>query len=222
MRSAIPYILLFTLLAIETSCRNNHISTGSPKSGPSKKIEREIAVYKEGPSRGDTDYLFTEIRKEAFDLELEPIEDGFDSLQLRIWLGHSLAVKRNVVVLKNTNKQWTAQLITYSHGHSEKGKTFISNKDVKAVTPKSGWANFIQRLFDLQILVLPNGQDIQGYRSCGGTDGIDYVFESATRSKYRFYYYCNPDVNMNQFREVRNVVEFSNLLEKEFNFTYTK
>jgi hypothetical protein len=98
----------------------------------------------------------------------------------------------------------------------------ISNKGIEEVEPKSGWTNFIKAITDLQILTLPNGQDIKDYNSCGGTDGIDYFFEMATPEKYRFYYYCNPDQNMNQFWQVKNVVEFSNLLEKEFQFKYTR
>jgi hypothetical protein len=189
----------------------------------SKTFKQEIPTYKNGRSKGDTEYLFKALRQDALELGLDFIENGFDSLQLRIWLGHSMAIKRNVVILKQVNRQWFGQLVTYSYGHDDKnGQEFISRKDIEQVNPKCGWTDFIKALMNLQIPTLPNGQDINGYNSCGGNDGIDYFFEIATPEKYRFYYYCNPEENINQFWQVKNVVEFSHLLEKEFDFTFTK
>jgi hypothetical protein len=221
MQNLISIICLASLFFASCNGQDNNVSaqiTDKPK-----KIKKEIPTYKDGRSKGGTAYLFKVLRRDASELGLDFIENGFDSIQVRIWLGHSMAVKRNVIVLKQVNGQWFGQLVTYSYGHDDKnGKEFISNKEIKEANPKSGWTNLIKTLMDLQIPTLPNGQDINGYNSCGGEDGIDYFFEIASPKEYRFYYYCNPDENINQFWQVKNVVEFSNLLEKEFSFTYTK
>lgn len=217
------FSILSVVLLFFVSCKERDNSFNIQITDTSKTFKREIPVYTEGRSKGDTDYLFKVIKQDASALKLDFIENGFDFVQIRVWLGHSLAVKRNVVVLKQTSGKWLGQIITYSYGHDDiNGKEFISNKEVEDVDPKSGWANFIKVLMDLQILTLPNGQDLKDYNSCGGADGIDYFFEMATPKKYRFFYYCNPDENSNQFWQVKNVVEFSNLLEKEFRFKYTR
>ncbi|HRH51369.1 MAG TPA: hypothetical protein PLP23_21630 [Panacibacter sp.] len=218
------FISIFSLAFLFfASCNGQDNNVDAQITGKSKAFKKEIPIYKDGRSKGDTEYLFKAVRQEALELGLDFIENGFDSLQVRIWLGHSMAVKRNVVVLKQVNGQWFGQIITYSYEHNNKdGKQFISDKEIKEVSPKSGWTNFIKALMDLQMLTLPNGQNINGYNSCGGEDGIDYFFETASPEQYRFYYYCNPNENVNQFWQVKNVVEFSNLLEKEFDFTYTK
>jgi hypothetical protein len=221
MQNLILFFCVVSLFLVSCNGQDNNVI--AQISDKSKTFKSEIPTYKDGRSSGDTDYLFKLLRRDASELTLDFIENGFDSLQLRVWLGHSMAVKRNVVILKQVNRQWFGQLVTYSYGHDNKnGQEFISSKNVKQVNPKSGWPAFIKTLTTLQIPTLPNGQDISGYNSCGGMDGIDYFFEIATREKYRFYYYCNPNENINQFWQVKNVVEFSNLLEKEFDFTFTK
>jgi hypothetical protein len=218
-------ILFFSFILFSASCDRQNIQINDTSSNGNilATFNKEIKTYKDGRSKGDTDYLFKAVKQDASWLDLDLIENGFDSLQIRIWLGHSMAVKRNVVVLKKVNGQWLGQVITYSIRHDDSvNKQVLERKEVKQVNPKSGWTHFIEQLTELQILALPNGQDIKGYNSCGGMDGIDYFFEAASPKQYRFYYYCNPDENVNQFWQVKNVVNFSTLFEKEFDFTYTR
>ena len=215
-------ILIFILF---NSCNGGDANFSIPKdfTDTSVTFKKEIPTYKDGPRYGDTSFLFTAIRQDASQLGLDIIEDGFDSLQIRVWLGHSLAIKRNVVILKKVDKHWQGQLVTFSYEEDEKTrKTFISRKEIKKMSPKSGWKGFLKKISDLQILTLPHGPDIKGYNSCGAADGIDYFFEIASSNRYRFYYYCNPDENLSQFWQVKHILEFSNLLEQEFDFKYIK
>lgn len=182
----------------------------------------EIPMYKEGRRIGETFYLYKYIRQEALGLGLMPLEMGFDSFQIRIWLGHSLAKKRNVVILMYTGGQWSGLLVTYLEPNLEKDKSlFIERKEIKEIHPVSGWATFVKKMNDLKIPELPNPENLQGYKG-GGMDGIDYYFEISTKRKYRFFYYGNPDENREKFGEARHVLEFASFLESEFGFTYTK
>jgi hypothetical protein len=168
------------------------IGTFKTRAQTSSQFLKEIPIEREGRHKGQPDLMFQFLRKDASDLNFDSLEKGFDSLQVRIWLGHSLAVKRNLVILKVSN-----------------------------VAPISGWNNLVKNLLDLKILTLQNANDIEGYNGCG-MDGIVYYFETSTKKRYRFYYYCNPDDNLNKYWQAKSVLQFSYLLEKEFDFTYTK
>jgi hypothetical protein len=183
---------------------------------------KEIPLEKYGRNKGHLDFMYQYLREEALELNLDSLEFGFDSLQIRIWLGHSLAIKCNVVILKRSNDKWAGQLLTFVKSHDGKtGKEFIAKREIKDVNPKLGWDNLIKNLIDFNILTLPNADDLQGYNGCG-KDGIAYYFEISTKTFYRFYYYCNPNDNINKYWQANSVLKFSDLLEKEFDFTYTK
>ena len=201
---------IITLLKV---CLLLHLACASQQT-----FKKDIPLEKDG----HIDYFFKYISQDSKDLGLGFIENGYDSLQVRIWLGHSLAVNKNIIILKKNNGKWSGQLITYSYGHDEKnGKEFLNKKYIKEITPKSGWEYLTKKMMEFKILTLPNSNDILGYNDCGN-DGIAYFFEIATLQKYRFYYYCNPGDNQSKFWEAKYVLEFSNLLENEFNFSYTK
>ena len=162
------------------------------------------------------------VKRDAIALKLDYLERGFDSLQLRIWLGHSMAIRKNVIVLKYSNKTWSCQLLAFTYGHATNvGDEFIATNEIKVITPKSGWDSFIRQLFSFQILTLPDDENLAGYNGCG-EDGVPYYFEVATINKYRFYKYCNIEDNKGKFEEATDVDKIANLLEGEFSFTYTK
>ena len=51
------------------------------------------------------EYFYEFINQDAFALQLDSLEAGYDSLQIRIWLGHSLARVRHVVILKYKDQE---------------------------------------------------------------------------------------------------------------------
>jgi hypothetical protein len=182
----------------------------------------EIPVYKSGRRQGQLDGYYKYLKEDAYALKIDSLELGFDSLQLRIWLGHDLAIKRNLVIIKAYQGKWHAELLTFWMENDESGKWHVARKENKAIVPQSGWKRFLDTLSELKILTLPNSGDIPGYDGCGATDGINYFFEIATVNRYRFYYYCNPDYSLPRFWQAYNVWTFATFLEKEFNFEYTK
>lgn len=210
---------IFFLSLLLLSCTNNNRN----KLTATKTFETEIPIYKQGLSKGDTSYSFLGKRKREKELDLESIENGFDSLQIRIWLGHSLALTKNVVILKLKDGVWTGQLLTYTIGHNDStGKSYIASKELKNIESKMSLAKITTSIKDFQILTLPNCEEIRGYDACGGHDGITYSFEVSTKTKYRFYYYCNPDYLAERFWQAKNVILFASILEKELGFEYMK
>jgi hypothetical protein len=182
----------------------------------STEFKKEIPVYLDGPSIADTSYSFEYIRRNASELGLDFIENGFHNLQIRVWLGHSMAIHRHVVVIRFKNRKWSAQVVYITEKEIVTGSraySIISRKKVKNVTPKSGWKEFIDHLNELNIFRTLNEQNIYQENGCGGTDGMSYYFELATSKKYRFLHHCYPEGNL---------LSFASYLEKQFGFEYMK
>jgi hypothetical protein len=165
--------------------------------------------------------MYQEFYEESSALGFKPLYHGYDSLQIRIWLGHSMAITKDVIIIKYSNRKWTGQLLSYSINFNDSGKKYSLKRRHRKLYPKSGWEILINNLFQCQLLTLPNGDDILGYNGCGA-DGIGYHFEWATTSKYRWYSYCNPEENTERFWQAQNVLRIAKLLEHEFDFTYIK
>jgi hypothetical protein len=200
LKHALQNLTVFLLLGFLCKC------TDMPES---RYVNRTIApdFVREVPK----DLLHEYINRNAFDLQLDSLEAGYDSLQLRIWLGHSMAKVKHVVILKFKDQKWKGQLVSFNHDMVKK---------VRNVYPGSGWDTLIDSLYKLGIVTLPHETEIAGYNGVGA-DGISYYFEIATSKKYRVYSYGNPGDNTNFWQAV-NVLQMAKLLEKEFDFQYVK
>jgi hypothetical protein len=96
--------------------------------------------------------------------------------------------------------------------------TFVGRRRLESA---GGWPRLVRSISDANIVNLPHSKERSICDQCGGSDGIDYYFEIAMKNMYRFYYYCNPK-DASGCYEAKTVLNFATLLEKEFNFTYTK
>jgi hypothetical protein len=216
LKHAAPYLTLFMSLGFLCKCNDmpepRHVNrTIAPD------FVREVPIIKEGKYIGHNDSFYESLNKDAFALQLDSLEAGYDSLQFRIWLGHSMAKVKHVVILKFKDHKWKGQLVSFSN---ETENNDLSKK-VRKVYPGSGWDTLIDSLYKLKIISLPHETELAGYSGTGGTDGISYDFEIATSKRYRAYSYKNPEYNTN-FWQAKNVLQIANLLEKEFDFQYVK
>lgn len=171
-------------------------------------VKKEIPLDRKGHPR--LDYIID--RQKSKQLALDPIEDGYDSLQIRIWFDYSMARKKHLVVIKRHDGKWSCQLfITTTKWNDANDSQIVVNKSVLPIEPSMGWAHFIKRLLDLDIMNLPNGPP-------GGMDGANYNVEIATEKLYRYYSYWSPDSSEKEFKGSRNMVEIISFLEKVCDF----
>ncbi len=201
VKQSLRYLMFFLTLGFLCKCTDEpeprHVNRTIPLG-----FIREVPIRK-----GQEDFFYQNINKEANLLQLDSLETGYDSLQIRIWLGHSMASIKHVVILKLKDQEWKGQLVTFN----QETENTVSSKKVKTIYPNSGWNNLIDSLHELGIVTLLHETDISGY-SGRGTDGITYVFEIATLKKYRAYSYSNPK-RMTNFWQARNVLKIADLLE---------
>lgn len=199
------WICVFSIYACLLSCKDGGY-TATNKNTPSHvEVKKEIPADKEG----ELDQFYIWIKQNASELGIDSLELGYDSLQFRIWLGHSMAVKRHLIIFKVKNHKWRGQLINFT----ETDDLHIDTKDIDQVTPGSGWKQFEKKLNDLQIIQSLTEQDLNRHDGCGGADGMHYYFEIATLNKYRFLHHCYPD---------GKIIQFTTYLEKELDFEFTK
>jgi hypothetical protein len=204
-------IFFCTLLLSCKEQENAPIQNFPSKIDTAVSFQKEIPTYEDGGVS-----IFYELKKQKEkQLKLDSLELGFDSLQIRIWYDYALLTNRELIVIKRTNGKWAADHYNLEVGWDAfKNTEKIKATEVKAVTPKSGWNNFINELLSLKIMTLPNMDDIPGLVD-GWTDGVTYNVEIATNRQYRFYGYHLPDKFEDEFWQARNMTLILSLISTE-------
>lgn len=205
--------LLNSAFLLLTACNTNRQKTAPPG------FEMEIPVEKRND---EYDYNYKYVTEQAAEMGLDSLGLGYDSLQVRIWLAHSMAITCHVAVLKLRLNKWKAQLVTYQDNDEMNPNRVAGNwEKIRSVTPRSGWKNFLRAFHKTNIINLPHSNSRPECNNHGHADGMDYKIEIATSKKYRFYFYCNPELYPDCTSGI-TLYNFAHLLEKEFNFTYVK
>ncbi len=145
---------------------------------------------------------------------LNSMENGFDSIKMRFWYWYGYNDTMQVIEIENANKKWSASQYSIKYGYNDRldsiicyGKTVLHHK------PKSGWENFIRKLFSANVLTLPSCESYYAH----ATDASMIDVEIATKHKYKNYLYSNP-LHHEDFFGAKSMVEIMDLLEEEFNF----
>lgn len=171
-------------------------------------FRKEIPTYK----NGGVNLFYTLAKAKQKQLELGSLESGFEDLQIRVWYDFSLVRERKLVVVVNKDTNWMATIYDLQVDWDGRTETILS-KQVRQVTPKSGWQKFSKRLLNYGVLTLPNQNDIPDYGF--GLDGRTYNVEVATKKQYRFYGYWEPQHNANKLWQAKNMASILKLFEEE-------
>jgi len=176
-------------------------------------VKRDIPVDKKGNKV--LSYI-SKVRATSL-LKLDTLENGFDSLQIRIWYGYARIDSGQLFVLKNVNGKWNAEMLTLVYHMSRNEDSLLSiGKSSISGEPKSGWISFYNRLFKLKVMSLPDMRKISNYPDIADGNGIS--IETAIISKYRYYSYQEPIYAQERVKEARNIEQILELIESEFDF----
>jgi hypothetical protein len=148
-------------------------------------------------------------------LNLPSIENGFDSIQIKIYFGCALGVDF-LVTLSNSNRKWTAELSKPEYDNSSGGEIRRASRKIIYADPKSGWKSLIRELFELKILTLPDDDDIPNLEKQYPSDGCGVAVEIATKKVYRIYNYENPYMYIKEHLEPQKIMRIIGLLANEF------
>jgi hypothetical protein len=201
-------IMIFSVAAL-ASCNNPCTSNKKANNYKSKQpIVKNI--------RTDTTGFWNEfhnVRQLSRQLKLNPVDKGFDSLQIRVWFSHSLGKRKHLVIIERQNCEWKGRLYEMNVGYVDTlNYNLVERYNKKNVKPVSGWQQFISELYQYKILELSGNNG-------GGTDGMNYCIEILTAGTYTYYSFDDPEPANDQSANMVNIIT---LLEREFKFNALK
>ncbi|MDQ1422079.1 MAG: hypothetical protein QOJ52_4041 [Acidimicrobiaceae bacterium] len=127
-----------------------------------------------------------------------------DSLEVRVWIGFGV-VPLEAFRLRRDGSQWSAQ-----HVIDTVQKAGPAN--VRAASPKSGWATLWRDLTHLGLLTLPDSSALPREEEMI-LDGESYVVEISQNDSYRTYEYSNPQFQ--RWPEAKKIVQIVQTLHRE-------
>lgn len=179
-------------------------------------------------------YTFTYL--EARQLKLDTLENGFDSIQIRIWVQPSSEdnrAKDQLYIFKFDRLNWIGNYYSMIASLDMRKQSYsFQNLIQKEIIPKSGWNSFIEKLQEKRLMDLPTMEDIDGIhatidKNTGDTlyhavfDGVGYSIEISTLNSYRFINYNNPEYYQ-KFWQVQFFIDILKVLESEFDISDNK
>lgn len=189
------------------------IAVQEPKKNFSDTVVKDIPLTNNG--KPSPVYLAMQAFERS--LNLDVLEEGFDSLQIRLWAAYTFTDTIQLLIVKRQEQQWIAEFGTIKYKDDVRhGNIQILNNKFEYKTPKSGWDNFVKELLKTRILTLPDVYEISNYPSPIHADNFSVEF--ATNNLYRFYSYPAPHSAMAEVLEAKNMETILQLMEKEFSF----
>lgn len=217
--------LLFVLftLGLIISCKQHIID-------PSEEYnlhKGDVSIKYLPCNEDDLYYTSSKIKSLNADLNLYPIENGFDSVQLRIWFGYYRSFSDSafhLLIFKKFKKQdWTATLVDFSYpveGGFPDIDTMPKIKS-KSIEFRSGIFSFFDKS---KSLILENG-GIAGSCIKEPEDRVSFNYVIIELAGERHYYLANfpspSDIKSEcGNREKKLLIEFLTFLKKEYNFKF--
>lgn len=127
-------------------------------------------------------------------------------LELRIWNGFGVTALEGFVLRRSSGK-WSAIHLKGIRPPEPKDEY---EKQLGA--PRSGWEECWRKLVEMEILSLPDAQEIQC--STQVNDGMSYVVEINYENTYRTYRYDNPSVA--KCEQAKQMMAIGNFIADEF------
>jgi hypothetical protein len=195
------WMFLCACYSQQTDTSRLHITTASRK----HRVTKDIQLYKGKPVYG-----YNQIHRASEIYKLDDLNEGYDSLEIRIWFDYSAPIT-HLFVIKRTSGKWSCQLYTIkdSANYSFYGAVMLPHT-VQDITPRNGWPFIYSKLSLFNITSLP------GSRPCA--DGVLYYVEVADKTKYRFYEYWSPEFVKKKSHDVEDMENILILLEEECGF----
>lgn len=125
-------------------------------------------------------------------LNLDSLEKGYDSFQIRIWYGYRESDSMQVVVIKNkNNSEWEANLITVIPLFDSSANQLTSvNSQIKEKKPENGWEGLAKIADEIRKLNQDKIRKVLGEGSMTA-DAHGIAIEIGTKNMYKFYHMEN-------------------------------
>ena len=205
MKNYVVSLLFLFVIA----CKNDNTSQRS-----------EIKFVKEIPKDNKgREMLFQSVRFSEKLMNLNQIENGFDSMEIRLWFYYERKDTGQLIVIKNENKKWNCIYYNFIDIYSDSTTSLTSIKaDKIELHPKDSWQFVVDSLFSYNILTLPHFTKVPGYANLTPNDANYVSIELATKTYYRLYGYPAPASVLDK-KEGVEMERIINFIKKEFSIT---
>ncbi len=211
-------ILLISIVLLFNSCNNTLYPFYIPSKAPiipNNKINKDIPRYPNG--KLFTYYILDKQKEKQLGLSVP--ENGYDSLLIRMWFTYPEGYHQFAELLElriDSNKLITAKYTMLKIFFNPSRRYEVINCHFDTImSPKCGWATFMDTLIKLEITKLPTIEKIPKYIEINGKDNYDYgnnlltvSVEVATKNEYRFFQY-------NNFKKYKNIDEVNRMYRFE-------
>lgn len=149
-------------------------------------------------------------------LKLEPLQNGFDSLQIRIWVDCRNKAS-SLIILERKKDQWDAIFYSFKISYKEKLDVELYDFSSESKSPKSGWVRFSENLMKTGIIDLPDHMKFSPKYNIPN-DANRVLVEIGLLRKYRLYEYPELGLNSNIAEGPEKLQQALKLIESEFNY----
>ena len=175
-----------------------------------QKVIKDLPKNEENEKFG----LYKLTRKRTLEAGLPLIDDGFDSLFIRVWQTSDTTIF--AIDVKFEKNHWSSALHKIEMSIVDNEIVYGNLRSVFA-GPKSGWPNFSKKLINSGILDLPSDIKLKDYHNTTASDASFVTIEVATKNRYRIYSYSQPGMHL-QYPEAKKMTLILDYLSNEFNF----
>jgi hypothetical protein len=154
-------------------------------------------------------------------MSLERLENGFDSIAIRVWLSYNRKDTLQVFTIKRQNNLWIGYFSQGAYEFSEHHDSIrYVGKIGIAVKPMLDWRIFVDSLIRFNILKLTDYRKITSMNDYPLDGGNSVTFEISTKSLYRIYTYEMPGHFAAKHKEAADVVRILNLIQGQFKIKF--
>lgn len=204
-------IFLLLMVGVLMSCNQQTSSTSQISNAPiSDTVLKDIPEYFSGK-------LLREKKNLQDSLHITDLENGFSGMQIRIWVG-SITDTLKLLDLIYSDSIWKGNFYNIIYKSSLDGRTMNYTGSLRSSkVPKIGWKEYMEKLFQLDILTLPHYSLIPNYNATMDATGV--TVEISNQKMYRVYTYASP-YESKHISEAAKMIKILGLTEKEFDIKW--
>lgn len=219
------FLISIFIFSILYSCDTKQ-NSAKPESKPDSSDKSIGATTANDLTRASNFYQHIYIKNKTLtrQVKIDSLNYHFDSLQIRLWNTGGLFQNHQLYLITNKNSIWSGTYFNlqpdtnYINGQGSneflKGPMPLEIKRMKSVKPKLGWAKFVDSLLSLNIMTLPDTDEVPKMKVTW-TDASSTIIEVSTHNKYRFYSYYSPEQFVDSFWQAQKVVSIQSLFYTE-------
>ena len=198
------------------SCNTNSVKQVSKLDDSNQRndtIIKDIPLYLNQPAFNKVFHSFEN------GLGLTSLTDGVDGIEIRLWYTHDKTDTVQLLILKNANSNWSANLFTIVYKLNQSNDSVVSLKNsITKKEPKLNWVILIDSLFKLNIDILPDYTRLPEYKLNMGGNGV--LVEFANSKSYRIYSYPEPEHHKVESPDVLKMTQILRLIEDHLQFKW--